>query len=151
MKKDVRSKITRNKFTALNHVLNTECIPALEALCRLVGKEEKISVEMKTDRRAAGRGYGDIPILKRALLCLLCVRITNIFDDKRGISFRDFKVKLQKDKIVKDMITTRHTWFGHIGRENNNIVSAKEICNSNLKKRLEGASSCLMEIYFKID
>ncbi len=148
MKKKSILKLPRNQYVVLRHILNNECIPALEVLCRLQKEEKEFISEVKNNP-ATARRLGDVPILKTALICLLCVRITNIFADNRGISFKDFEIELKKNKIVKDMIRTRQTWFGHIGKEINHIVSAEEICESDLQKRLENILSVLMMLYFE--
>ncbi len=138
-------KDLRNKFDALRHILK-ECTRALAVLCRLQQEEEEITKEINS-RCATGRGYGDIPILKQALICLLCVRVKSLFDDnKRGISFKNF-LKLKKNPIIKDMISTRNTWFAHMDRDINKGISAREICDSDLKEQLENLESLWVDIY----
>ena len=147
---NTKEKIPGNYFEALNHVLKTECIPALKILCRLQQKEKRVKKNIQINSRAVRRGYGDIPTLKRALLCLLCIRVYNIFNDNQGISLKDFGKKLSQEGIIKKMIETRHRWFAHINKQNNVfIVSAKEVCNSNLLKKFEDISKQLNDIYFK--
>ena len=141
-------KVTeRNHFEALHHVIEIECLPALKALSDICKEEERITQEIKK-RPYTGTGFGNLITLKRALVCLLCVRIANIFKDGQGISFQDFGINLPQNKIVKKMIRTRHTWFGHIGKDTNEIVSGREIVESDLENILKKLSVLLTSRYF---
>src|SRR3989344_202480 len=140
-------KAPRNHYEALHHVLEVECLPALKALAEICKKEAKVTREIEK-WPATKISYGNVITLKRALVCLLCVRITNIFEDNRGISFNDVGVRLKKDKIIHKMIRTRHTWFGHVGRNIGTIVSGREIVESDLEDILKNLSALLTSRYF---
>ncbi len=139
----MRKTSQRNQFEALNHVLEVECLPALKMLVEICKKEEKIVKKIKNNP-SVGKNLGSVITLKRALVCLLCIRITNIFQDKQGISFLDLGKNIPQDKIIKKMIRTRHTWFAHIGKETNDIVSGKEIVESDLENQLKNLSKLLL-------
>ena len=143
----VKKANKRNQFEALHHVLEVECLPALKALSDICKEEERITKEIEK-RPHTRTSFGDLITLKRALVCLLCVRITNIFKDGRGISFQDFGMNLLQNKIIKKMIVTRNTWFGHIGKDAGEIVSGREIAESDLESILKNLSALLTSRYF---
>lgn len=138
--------ISRNKFDALHYILEIECLPALKELAELCKKEKKITQEIKKGS-SIKTGYGNLIILKRALICLLCVRIANMYKDKQGISFRDIGVNLKKGKVIQKMIRTRNTWFGHMGKNIDDIISGKEIVESDLENKLKSLSALLTSSY----
>lgn len=93
-----------------------------------------------------------LSMLHRALWTSLIIEIGKLFDNlsdknKQVIYFKEIKkIKKEVDKlhgqvIIQKIINTRNTFTGHFSRKNNSVLSASNICNSNLKSILNELDS----------
>jgi len=87
--------------------------------------------------------------IHRALWTALIIEVGRLFDTyskKDVVSFKKLPyLKKQIDNyhsvdIIRDIIETRNTFTGHFSKEGKNIISAPEICRSDLSKILKGMS-----------
>ena len=123
----------------------------LEKLCQLTEKLQEIENNPKRLLQKNPDEWRETRILRKALWIALIIEIGRLFDTyendtKKVISFK----KVSKDSSLEDAINaihgeaiiakildTRNTFTAHISDKVNNILSAPEICNSNLGKLLD--------------
>ena len=109
----------------------------LDALCK-----------MRTNIKAVGESE-ELIIIHRALWTALIIEVGRLFDTydtKEVISFKKIphlKKQINKyhgEAIIGKIIETRKTFTGHFAKKANIVLSASEICNSNLGEILRKMS-----------
>lgn len=103
----------------------------LEMLCKI--QKDHTKEEIQESKK--------LTITQRALWTALIIEIGRLFDEyksKKVISFKNIDI-IKKDidaihgqTIIGKIINTRNTFTAHWGEEKKEIVSAADLCNSNL-------------------
>jgi hypothetical protein len=93
------------------------------------------------------QGSEELTIIHRALWTALIIEVARLFDTHHNaVSFKKLpKIKAVIDKhhskaIIGKIIKTRKTFTAHFDPTGKIVVSAQEICNSNLRQILEEMS-----------
>lgn len=127
---------------------------AKEFLKKLREFTERVDAIQANPKRLINKNpdeWEEVRIIRKALWIALIIEVGRLFDTyeketKKVISFKSvFKNtnlektinKIHETAIVGKIINTRRTFTAHIAEQKNDIISAPEICNSNLGALLD--------------
>lgn len=144
----------RNPVFALQHSLEN-AQDFYEKLCELT---ETVNTIQDDDERLLKQNpdeWKETVLLRKAVWIALIIEVGRIFDtyETKGVIsfkkvFRDSSLEnainsIHGEAIIGRILDTRNTFTAHIAEKHNNILSADEICNSNLGELLERLESPL--------
>jgi|SRR3989338_120100 len=123
----------------------------LEKLCEFTDKLQELESDPNKLLQKNPDIWRETRILRKALWIALIIEIGRLFDTyenetKKVISFKKiFKDSslenavnsIHGEAIIAKILATRHTFTAHISENQGSILSAPEICNSNLRTLLD--------------
>jgi len=130
-------------------------------LCELTAKVDAIQNDDDLLLKQDPDEWKETVLLRRAIWIALIIEVGRLFDtyesgSKKVISFKKVfrNSSLERtinaihgEAIIAKILNTRNTFTAHIAEQQNNILSAEEICNSNLPEllnRLDGPLTAFM-------